>query len=214
MFVGHFAVGLAGRRLTPGISLAIWFFAAQLLDVIWPVLILAGVEHVRIEPAAPNGFLVLNFYDYPISHSLVGATIWAALVWIVWRVWRGRAGAGLLFAGVLSHWILDFVSHRPDMPLLPHGPYVGLGLWDSAPLTLAVESAMFVTGIAIYARAVRPSARFWTFVAVLYALYLASAFGPPPPSVPAIGWVSLAGIAGILPWAWWVDRPRTNRPRT
>jgi membrane-bound metal-dependent hydrolase YbcI (DUF457 family) len=210
MFIGHFAVGLAGRRLTPGISLAIWFLAAQLLDVIWPVLILTGIEHVRIEPGN-TAFTPLNFYDYPISHSLVGTAVWASLMWLVWRLWRGAAGAALLFAGVVSHWILDFISHRPDMPVLPHGPYVGLGLWNSVPLTLAVESAMFVAGVLIYARAARPRVRFWVFVAVLYVLYLASAFGPPPPSVPAIGWVSLAGIAIILPWAWWADRDSDGR---
>jgi hypothetical protein len=210
MFIGHFAVGMAGRRLTPGVSLAVWFVAVQLLDIVWPVLILAGAEHVRIEPGN-TAFTPLNFYDYPISHSLAGAAVWGLLLWAALRVWGTPRGGMLLVAGVLSHWVLDVISHRPDVPVLPHGPYLGLGLWNSVPLTLVVETALFAAGVFIYARGGKPRVSFWILAAVLYALYLSSAFGPPPPSVPAIGWVSLAGIAVILPWAWWADRPVSRR---
>ena len=205
MFIGHFAVGLGARRFTPGISLALWFIAVQLLDLIWPVLLLAGLEHVRIDPGN-TPMTPLDFYDYPITHSLVGAAAWGAALAGVWLVLRGRrGGAALLFGGVLSHWVLDVVSHRPDVPVLPHGPYLGLGLWYSVPLTIGVESAMFAAGIWLYARGRRPRPGFWVLMAVLYALYLAAAFGPPPPNVHALAWTALAGWL-FIPWAYWADR--------
>jgi hypothetical protein len=218
MFIGHFAAGLAGRRLTPTVSLAAWFLAVQLLDVLWPFFVLAGVEHVRVDPGN-TAFTPLDFTDYPISHSLVGALVWATLFACGWmfirvrssrHVGSARSGHGLaawlLFIGVVSHWILDVISHRPDMPVLPHGPYLGLGLWNSVALTLAVEIAMFVAAIVFYARGRRPRLSFWILMAVLFTLYLAAAFGPPPPNVAAIAWTSIAGFFIILPWAWWADR--------
>ena len=209
MFIGHFAVGLAGRRLTPRVSLPVWFAAAQLLDILWPILLLAGVEHVRIAPGT-TAFTPLDFYDYPISHSLVGAIVWGALAAVLWHLFGGRrGGALLLFGGVLSHWVLDVIAHRPDMPVLPHGQYVGLGLWNSVALTLMVEITTFAAGIFIYARAARPRRSFWALMIVLLLVYLAAAFGPPPPNVTAIAWTSLTGVALILVWAWWTDRART-----
>lgn len=211
MFIGHFAAGLAGRRLTPAVSLAVWFLAVQLLDVLWPFFLLAGVEHVRIDPGNTS-FTPLDFTDYPVSHSLVGALVWASLFAGGWMVLRGRSGAAwLLFLGVISHWVLDVISHRPDMPVLPHGPYLGLGLWNSVPLTLAVEIAMFVAAIVFYAQGRKPRVSFWVLMAVLFILYLGSTFGPPPPSVAAIAWTSIAGFLFIMVWAWWADREQDSR---
>jgi hypothetical protein len=206
MFIGHFAVGLAAKRLTPTVSLAIWFLAVQWLDTVWPVLILTGVEHVRIAPDA-SPFLRLVFTDYPISHSLVAAIVWGLLFAAGWALLMGRRGAApLLFLGVVSHWVLDAIVHRPDLPVLPHGPYVGLGLWNSPAWTIAVETVMFAAGILVYARTKRPRTSMWALLVVLFALYLGSILGPPPPSVTALGVVALAGSAVILPWAWWADR--------
>jgi hypothetical protein len=206
MFIGHFAAGLAGRRLTPTVSLAVWFLAVQFLDVVWWFFILSGVEHVRIDPGN-TAFTPLDFTDYPITHSLAGALVWAALFAGGWMLLRGRTlAAGLLFFGVVSHWVLDVISHRPDVPVLPHGPYLGLGLWNSVPLTLTVETSMFAAAIAFYARGRSPRVSFWILMAVLFLLYIGAAFGPPPPSVAALGWTSIAGFMIIMPWAWWADR--------
>ncbi len=205
MFLGHFAVGLAGKRAAPHVSLAAWFAAVQLADLLWPLFLMAGVEHVRIAPGI-TAFTPLDFYDYPITHSLIGAAVLAMLFAGGWMlVNRQPYVALLLFCGVLSHWVLDVVTHRPDLPVLPRGPYVGLGLWNSVPATLVVEVSMFVGGLILYARMRRPSASFWILMGALFGLYLAVAFGPPPPSVEAIAWSGLAAWL-FVPWAWWADR--------
>ena len=206
MFVGHFAAGLAGKRVAPDVSLATWFVGVQLLDLIWPICLLLGLEHVRIAPGI-TAFTPLDFYDYPITHSLVGASIWGVLLaaWFVSSRKGRRSIAWLLFAGVLSHWVLDVVTHRPDVPVLPHGPYLGLGLWNSVPATLAVETTMFAIGLVLYRQTRRPTLSFWLLMGVLYGLYLAAAFGGPPPSVNVLAISALAGWL-FVPWAWWADR--------
>jgi len=205
VFIGHFAVGLAGKRLVPTMSLALWFVSVQLLDLLWPIFLLTGLEHVRIAPGN-TAFTPLDFYHYPWTHSLVGAAVWGALLAGGWMLLTGRRrGVALLFAGVLSHWVLDVLTHGPDVPVLPHGPYIGLGLWNSVAGTLAVETSMFVAGLLLYAQARRPRASFWALMIVLFALYLGAAFGPPPPSVKVLAISALAGWL-FLPWAWWSDR--------
>ena len=217
MFLGHVAVGLAAKRAEPHVSLGWWFAAVQLVDLIWPILLLAGLEHVRIAPGI-TAFTPLDFYDYPITHSLVGSAVWAGLFAGLWLSLRARTGprpsalrvAALLAACVLSHWILDAISHRPDMPILPHGPYVGLGLWYSVPATLAVELPMFAVGIALYVRGGFAGAHaisFWLLIAVVVAIYFGSSFGPPPSSVTALAWSALT-MWILVPWMAWADRRR------
>ena len=206
MFIGHFAAGIAGRRLTPRAGLGWWFASVVLLDALWPVFLLLGLEHAQLSGAS-NPFLALTFTDYPFSHSLIAAAAWAVIFAGVYRLVTGRRdGAALLAAGVLSHWVLDVISHMPDMPVLPHGPYVGLELWKSVPATIVVETAMFAAAIVYYAAARRPRRSFWILVAVLYMLYVLSIVGPPPPSITAVAWTAI--VAWIfVPWAWWADRP-------
>jgi hypothetical protein len=183
----------------------------QLVDLIWPVLLLAGVEHVRIAPGI-TAFTPLDFYDYPITHSLVGGGAWALLFAGCWLAARRVPRTALLLgAGVLSHWLLDVLSHRPDMPVLPHGPYLGLGLWNSVPATLLVELSMFTAGVALYVRrTARRRASLWAFVAFLLIVYFAAAFGPPPPDSRTLAWSGLA-LWLLVPAAWWIDRPALRR---
>ena len=212
MFLGHIAVGLAGKRAAPSVSLATWLASIQLLDLLWPILLLAGLEHVRIVPGI-TAFTPFDFYHYPITHSLVGSATWAAVFgggWLAAR--RNTAVAALLGAGVVSHWVLDVIAHRPDMPVFPHGPYLGLGLWNSIPATLTVELTMFAVGIVVYVRcggAGRRRVSFWLLMAFLLVAYCAAAFGPPPPDVRTLAWSALASWL-LLPWAWWADRQRTR----
>jgi hypothetical protein len=151
----------------------------------------------------------LTFTDYPLSHSLVAAAAWAAVFAGVYRLVKGRqGGAGLLALGVLSHWVLDVVSHLRDMPVLPRGPYIGLELWKSVPATAIVETGMFAAAIVYYARGTRPRPAFWVLIAVLYVLYIASIVGPPPPSIAAVAWTVIVAWL-FIPWAWWADRSRS-----
>jgi hypothetical protein len=208
MFLGHIAVGLAGRRLTPGVSLGAWILAVMFVDLLWPIFLLTGIEHVRIAPGI-TAFTPLDFYDYPITHSLVGGVAWGAVVAVAWKAGGTTTRAALLLGlGVLSHWVLDAIVHRPDLPVLPAGPYVGLGLWHSVPGTLAVELSLFAAGLAFYLRGGGPGGRrisFWLFIA----------FGPPPPGVTTLAASALA-LWILVPVAWWADRPApaslTSRP--
>ena len=214
MFLAHFAVGLAAKRTAPRASLAAWFAAAQLADLLWPLFLLAGVEHVRIAPGI-TAFTPLDFYDYPFTHSLVAAVVWAAAFAGLWSVARRHRipdhtrTAWLLAGCVVSHWILDALVHRPDMPIMPHGPYVGLGLWNSVPATLAVELTAFAAAVMFYARGGFTTAArrvaFWLLVAFLTVVYFGAAFGPPPPDVRTVAWSALA-LWLLLPWAFWADR--------
>jgi hypothetical protein len=213
MFVGHFALGFAAKRAVPQLSLAVLFAAAQLADLIWPVLVLAGLEHVRIDPGN-TAFTPLDFVSYPYSHSLVMLAIWALVFAAVcqWAV-GGRFVFAVTSGLVLSHWLLDFLTHRPDMPLYPGSATVGLGVWNSVVGTLALELAMFAIGVWIYARATRARDAIgrWAFVALtatLAVVYVANLFAGAPPSALAIAVTGTVGGACLLAWSWWADRHR------
>jgi hypothetical protein len=213
MFIGHFALGFAVKRAAPRVSLGTLMLATTFVDLVWPVLLLTGLEHVRIAPGITR-FTPLDFYDYPITHSIPGGLLWAALVSGLWY-WRHRlARAAIVIAAlVMSHWVLDAITHRPDMPVLPNGPYVGLGLWNSVIATMVVEMAMFVAGVTIYVKMTRPRDRVgrWSLVgliAFLLLAYVPNAFAPPPPSAQAIAYVGLAGWLLVL-WPYWIDRHRS-----
>jgi len=216
MFIGHCAVGLAAKRIAPKVSLGTLVLSVQLLDLIWPILLILGIEHVRIDPGN-TAFTPLDFYDYPISHSLLTVLAWGALFGAAYFMIRHYArGAWVLAAGVLSHWVLDAISHRPDMPLAPGvSAYVGLGLWNSVAATMIVEGLLFAFGVAVYVRttsAVDRTGRlaFWTFAGFLFVFWLLNIFGPPPPDANALGWTGLA-LWLFVPWGYWIDRHRTVR---
>lgn len=217
MFIGHQAIGFASKRAAPRVSLG-WLMAApMLLDLLWPVFLLLGIEHVRIAAKPSTPFLNFEFTDYPWSHSLLMACVWGVIYGGVY-FWRSHdAAAGLtLAAGVVSHWVCDWIVHVPDLPLFPGGPKVGLGLWRSTAATIVVESLLFAAGILIYARMTRPrdrtgSATLWTLVILLYAIYLASTQGKPPADPTPVAIVTLSMILFPL-WAAWIDRHREVRP--
>jgi membrane-bound metal-dependent hydrolase YbcI (DUF457 family) len=214
MFIGHFAVGFAAKRAVPRVSLAMLLLAALFGDIVWPVLVLLGFETVRIAPGATR-FTPLEFVSYPWSHSLLMLVVWGAVVGGAYRgIVGGRRTFIVLAALVVSHWVLDWVTHAPDMPLYPAGPKVGLALWNSVPGTMIVELLLFAAGVYVYVRttAARDRIGRWGFVALavtLVAIYVADSMSAaPPPSVIAICVVALAGSAVFLAWAWWVDRHR------
>jgi hypothetical protein len=217
MFIGHFAVALAAKRVSPRTSLGTLTLASLFLDALWPLFLLLGVERAEITPNR-NSFLLLDFTSYPISHSLLMALIWSALFAILYFARaKYRAGAILCGALVLSHWILDFVTHRPDLPLWPGGPKTGLGLWNHPAASVIVESLMFLGGLGVYVGVTRAKnlvgkAALWAYVIVLAALYAADANSPAPPNMRV---VALTGIIGwfFVPWAFWIDHNREVRSR-
>ncbi len=217
MFIGHFAVAFAAKKVAPKSSLGTLVIAAAFLDVVWPVLVLFGVERLRIVP----GFTAINPFDfvhYPWSHSLLMTAVWALLFALVYfAVRRDRVGAVWLGIVVASHWVLDFVSHSPDMPLYPGGSErLGLGLWQSIPATFAVEGLMFAAGIALYMQSTKAKDRigtlaWWAFIALLVALYIPGPWSPPPPSENAVAIMGIVALGIFGSWAYWIDRHRAIR---
>lgn len=216
MFIGHFAVAFAAKRVAPRTSLATTFVAVQLADLLWPIFLLLGWEDVRIGPNS-NPFLTLDFTNYPLSHSLateiLGGIAFGALYFAITRYQRGAIVVALL---VPSHWLLDLIVHVPDLPLYPGGAArLGFGLWRNPTATIVVELVIFVAGLVMYSRATQARDRvgryaFWALAAFLVVLYGASSFSPPPPSVKALAWGALIGWPLTL-WPWWVDRHRVVR---
>jgi hypothetical protein len=223
MFLGHYAVALAAKRVAPRASLGFLILGAQFLDLLWPALLLVGVEHVRIAPGlmAANS---LDFVHYPISHSLVMVIGWALLIGgAYFAVTRYRRGAVVVGGLVLSHWFLDLPMHRPDLPLWPGSEILlGGGLWNSVPLTLLLEFGLLAGGLAIYlhltrARDWRGRWGFWPVLLILPLFFLGGTLGPPPPDETSL---ALGGLLLwlLVPWGWWVDRHRRSaaqlEPRT
>lgn len=217
MFIGHFAVAFAAKRAAPEVSLGTLFIAAQLADLAWPTFVLLGLERLEIR----HGLTAVNpldFQHYPYSHSLVALIAWGAALGVAWLlVRRGRLRtAALLAVVVLTHWVLDAVSHRPDMPIWLRGDErVGLGLWNSVGATVAVELIALAAGVLMYLRATRSADATgrWALLALLAFLlivYAMSLLGPPPPSAAAVAW-SAQAIWLLVLWAYWIDRHRRVR---
>jgi len=215
MFVGHFAVALVAKKAAPKTSLGTLAIAVTFVDLLWPVFLLLGIEHVRIDPGN-TAFTPLDFYDYPISHSLLTVVGWSIGFGLIYYFLRRSIKSALILAGcVASHWVLDFISHRPDMPLMPGvNTYVGLGLWYSLPATVIVEGTIFAIGILVYLRSTAPLDRtgryaFWSFVAFLVLAWLGSAAGSPPPNVTVLAVAALSAWLLSL-WTYWIDRHRRS----
>jgi hypothetical protein len=218
MFIGHFALGLASKRVAPHVSLGALFLACQFADLLWPTLVLAGLESFSIRPGI-TAVTPLDFEYYPYSHSLLALIVWGALLGLVYRKLSGSSwrAASVLFLLALSHWALDVIAHRPDMPLAPgSGPRLGLGLWDSVPLTLAAEFTLFAIGAAFYLNSTRARDRIgsigtWALLSFLSIVELANVLGPPPPNVPAVTW-SAQALWLLVAWGYWVDSHRDPIP--
>lgn len=216
MFIGHFGLGFGAKRLAPTVSLGTLFVACQFADLLWPVLVLSGIEEVKITPGI-TVMTPLEFVSYPYSHSLVMLIVWGVLFALVHHIVRKRSirAAIVLGALVVSHWILDVVMHLPDMPLTPAegSQRFGFALWNSRQATLGIEVLLFGAGIWLYLRSTRARDRIgryglWALVLLLLVFYFGASFGPPPPSVEFLGWGSLIGGLVTMALAYWVDKHR------
>ena len=213
MFIGHNALAFAAKRAAPRTSLGVLTAAAVFLDLVWPVFLMLGIEHVEIRRGATR-MTPLVFSDYPWTHSVVTGIGWSILFAIVYfavsRYGRGALVVGLL---VISHWVLDFVVHVPDLPLYPGGgPKFGLGLWNQPIVAIGIESFLMAVGILIYRDTTKPRDRvgsivFWAYVVTLAAIYIANASASPPPNILILECMTFT--LWLLPfWAAWFDRHR------
>jgi hypothetical protein len=213
MFIGHFGAAYAAKKIRNAPSLGTLILASQFIDLLWPVFLILGIEKVRIDPGN-TAFTPLDFLYYPFSHSLAGVLVWAALFAVVYFIVKRNIANSLLLAGlVASHWVLDLVTHRPDLPLSVAGTMkFGFGMWNSVALTLVVELLIFSVGMYLYLKATQPINRkgffaFWGLQLFLAVMYLVNVFGPPPPSETAIGYAGL-GMWLFVAWGYWIDRNR------
>lgn len=219
MFLGHFGLGLGAKRLVPTVSLGTLFLGAQFVDILWPTLLLFGWETVSVDPG--NTLVTpLDFSRYPISHSLLMAVVWGlALGGIFYALRKNRRGAIVVGGLVASHWVLDLLVHRPDLPVtMASAPLVGLGLWNNLGATLAAETLIFGVGVWMYVRSTVARDRtgtiaLWSLIGFFVLIYAANLLGDPPPNSEAIAWVGQAQWL-LVAWGYWVDRHReTQRPR-
>jgi hypothetical protein len=213
MFIGHYALGFAGKKINKAPSLGTMFIAVQWLDLVWPVLVLMGIEKVNIEPGN-TAFTPLNFVSYPWSHSMLMAIVWGVLFAIIYyTITKNRNASLLLLFLVISHWILDWISHRPDLQLTPFSEMrVGLGLWNHKWATLIIETGMFIMAILLYLRVTKAKNKtgiwsLWGLILFLLIIYLMSVFGPPPEKVSQIAWTDMAQWL-LVAWGYWADRNR------
>ena len=214
MFVGHYGVSFAAaRRADAPVPLWVLFVAVQFLDVLWAPFVLLGIEKARIAPGitATNP---LDLYYMPYSHSLVAAGIWSAAGFLAYRQARGRgAGAAIVAAAVFSHWLLDFVVHRPDLPIYDDTAKVGLGLWNRPALALGLEAALLFGGILLYVRSGAPRrAGVVVFGALMLAIQVFVFFGPPPGSDRQAAATAIAAYVVFAALAAWLERPRGPQP--
>lgn len=213
MFLGHFAAALSTKRIATRPSLGWLFAACQFPDLIWPIFVLTGIERLRVEPGN-TAFTPLAFDHYPWSHSLLMTFVWGALLGGLYlALRRDSRGAIAIGALVVSHWVLDWLTHRPDLPLVPGDTnLLGLGLWNNVPATLSIELLLYVGAITLYVMTTRArdrvgSAGLWVMVAFLFGIYLTNVFGPPPPGAPMVAASGLA-LWILVPIAAWIDRHR------
>lgn len=214
MFIGHFGIGFGAKKLAPKLSLGFLFIAVQFSDLLWPVLLLLDIEHVKIVPEITK-VTPLDFFDYPVSHSLALVIFWGLLCAVITRVLiKDMKYALIIFFCVISHWFLDLIMHRPDLPVFPGDPArLGLGLWNHPVLTLILEGIVFSSGVYFYYSVTSPKNNFGKYlliilISLLVLVQIGNMFGPPPPNVNAIAW------AGHLQWifvilAFYADKNRT-----
>lgn len=213
MFIGHFGAGFAAKIIDKKMSLGTLFMASQFIDLLWPLFLLLGIEHVEIDPGN-TAFTPLDFIYYPFSHSLLAVAFWGIIFGLTYYfIRKNLKGSILLGLLVLSHWVLDLITHRPDLPLFPGSETnAGLELWNSVILTIIFEGLIFAGGIYLYVKAtsankLKGKLILWFFAAFMMIVYFMNIIGPPPPSEEAIAYAGLS-MWLLVAWGYWIDRNR------
>jgi hypothetical protein len=215
MFVGHYGPAFAAKAAKDTIPLWVAFIAVQLVDIVWAILILLGVEKARIVP----GFTPTNPFDLyymPYTHSLVGALLWSSAGALVYRLWRKRESwstAAVVGAMVFSHWVLDLLMHRPDLPLYGESFKLGLGLWNYRAFAFLLELAMLFGGICLYLNTTAPVSRTGRYAMVAFGIAMMAVqavtfFGPPPASADELAITALVFYFAFAGVAYWLEKQR------
>jgi hypothetical protein len=215
MFVGHYGPSLAAKAARNSVPLWVLFIAVQLLDVFWSFFVLLGIEKVRIVPGitATNP---LDLYYMPYTHSLVGAVLWSIAAGIAYYVFcktDGRSAAAFVGVAVFSHWIFDFLVHRPDLPLYDNSFKVGLGLWNYPVFAFPLEIAVLFSGMYLYTKTTKTVARGGPFGIVIFGFVMLAVqafvfFGPPPTSDKAAAVSALILYFAFAGIAYWLEGKR------
>jgi hypothetical protein len=215
MFVGHYGVSFAAKKVEPSIPLWVLFLAVQFLDVLWAPFVLLGIEKVRIVPGitATNP---LDLYYMPYTHSLVAALFWSCAVGLVYQLVARpprRQASVIIGLAVFSHWVLDLIVHRPDLPLYDNAAKMGLGLWNVPALAFGLEAALLFGGIWLCLRG-RLARSYGTLVfgVLMLGIQAYVFFGPPPISDRAIASTAIVAYAVFAIAIWWLqDRSAITR---
>ena len=210
MFAGHLAVAFGAKTVAPKVPLSLLIGASFGIDILWPVFLLMGIESVAIDPGN-TAFTALDFISYPWSHSLLMVLGWGLLLGVLaYRFGISRKGAIITGSVLISHWLLDWITHRPDLPLWPGGSTTGMGLWNSVLGTYLVEGSLLAMAVFLYSRTVafkgwQGRIAFYSLLLLVLSIWASQPFSPPPPDAQAVAIVGLTML--LLPfWGMWIER--------
>ena len=221
MFVGHYGASYKAKAVDSHLSLGALFLAAELPDILWACFVLRGIEKAEIDPTSPS--TPLRFTYFPYSHSLPAALGWSAAVYAAVKRLAPGPGPGkeraarALGGTVFSHWVLDVLVHRPDLPLWDDAYKVGLGLWNYPIPAFVVESLVLLGGLRSYMRSTAPrtpgAGRYGmaAFGGLLLVFNGAITFGPPPKSIKTTARNGLLAYLAMATVATWLDTRRAPR---
>jgi len=219
MFIGHYGVALAAKKLDKSIPLGLLFFATQFVDILFFVFVLVGVERVSIVPGI-TAVSPFDFTYYPYSHGLMASLLWAGLFFVVFKITPSKSGsrnnriALVVAAIVLSHFFLDVIVHRPDLPLFGDNSYkLGLGLWNYVIISSLIEILILAVGLWLYLKSTKGITFGGEYGMIIFSVFLivmlmTSLFIPPPPDIMGLaifGLVYQLMMVGVVSW---LDRKR------
>ncbi len=215
MFVGHYGISFGGKALQRTVPLWVLFIAVQWVDVLWSIFVLTGIERVRIVPGitATNP---LDLYYMPYTHSLVAAAFWSVAGAFIYKtLFRTESlrTATVVGVAVFSHWVLDLIVHRPDLPLYDNAMKVGFGLWNYRLLAFVLEVVILFAGLFLYLRGTKSYGSIGRYGMIVFAVVMLAVqafifFGPPPTSDKGVAITALASYAVFAAIAVWLERKR------
>ena len=213
MFTGHFAAAIAAKAIAPRAPLWVYVGAAQLVDIVWAGLIIAGVEKVGFDATLPGSPLQLTYM--PFTHSLPAVFGWSLLATLLARRWWSGGTAAMVGLVVFSHWLTDLIVHRADLPLGFTGPKLGLGMWNYPVAEMALEIGLLGLATAMWtAQRVRSRQSAWpamAFLGLLMVLQIFASLAGDAASAAALGQSALLAFGLVTVAAWGLDHRQPVR---